>query len=99
MKIANVARMSLTLSAVVVVAVSVSSASAYFQTEAVSVDSSKSNAVVGASCKKVGVKQGLFTCKKVKGKLVLVRTTANTTANTTAIRLSVRRQFLLQLLS
>lgn len=84
MKIAKVARMSLIMSAVVVVAVSVSSASAYFQTEAVSVDSSKSNAVVGASCKKVGVKQGLFTCKKVKGKLVLVRTTANTTANTTA---------------
>ena len=45
----------------------------------------KSSGVAGASCKKVGVKQGLFTCKKVKGKLVLVRTTATTIASTTTI--------------
>ena len=86
-------RMILTMSVVVASAVSVSSASAYFQTYSVSGLATKSSAVVGASCKKVGVKQGLFICKKVKGKLVLVRmktntstkTTTNTIASTTSI--------------
>ncbi|MEN9649002.1 MAG: hypothetical protein RLZ17_1043 [Actinomycetota bacterium] len=83
MKIAKVTRMSLAISLVVILAVSVSSASAHFQTQAVSVAATRSAAVVGASCKKVGVKQGLFTCQKVKGKLVLVRTKTNTSTNTT----------------
>ena len=82
-KITKVARVSLTMSVVVVIAVSASSASAYFQTGSVSVSSTKSTAVINASCKKVGVKQGLFTCQKVKVKLVLVRTKTNTATNTT----------------
>ena len=72
------------MSVLVASAVSMSSASAYFETQSVSGLGSKSSGVAGASCKKVGVKQGLFTCRKVKGKLVLVRTTKNTTTNTIA---------------
>ena len=83
MSTVKVSRMILTMSVVVVSAVSVSSAGAYFQTQSVSGLASKSSGVAGASCKKVGVKQGLFTCKKVKGKLVLVRTKTNTSTNTT----------------
>ena len=83
MKILERTRMVLTMSVLVILAVSVSSASAYFQAESGGVASTRSAVVVGASCKKVGVKQGLFTCQKVKGKLVLVRTKTDTSKNTT----------------
>ena len=84
MKILERTRMVLTMSVLVILAVSVSSASAYFQAESGGVASTRSAVVVGASCKKVGVKQGLFTCQKVKGKLVLVRTKTDTSTNTTS---------------
>lgn len=85
----KLSRLSPVLVLFLVLSVSVTSVSGYFKNESSIVGATNPSLVVGASCKKVGVKQGLFTCQKVKGKLVLVRTKNSTTESTTASTASV----------